>query len=66
MWMLFSGSSVQVDTSIVFLILFADAYNILQEAQKKNISFSSVVYINLIKALLAEGSLEKAIKVKNM
>lgn len=66
MWMLIYGTLEQVDTSIVFLILFAEAYNILLEAEKKDIILQSLGYSTLIKALLGEGCLEKAIKVKDM
>ncbi|CAM4552588.1 leucine-rich PPR motif-containing protein, mitochondrial [Caretta caretta] len=43
-----------------------EAYNILLEAQKKDIMFPPSAYSTLIKALLAEGCLEEAIKVKNI
>nr|XP_006138247.1 leucine-rich PPR motif-containing protein, mitochondrial-like [Pelodiscus sinensis] len=43
-----------------------EAYNILLEEQKKDIMFPSFTYSILIKALLAEGCLEKAINVKNI
>lgn len=58
--------SIQTDMLIIFLILFVEAYNVLLEAQKKNIMLDSVGYSAFIKVLLSEGYLEKALKVKNM
>lgn len=43
-----------------------EAYNILLEAEKKDIILQSLGYSTLIKALLGEGCLEKAIKVKDI
>nr|XP_005296166.1 leucine-rich PPR motif-containing protein, mitochondrial [Chrysemys picta bellii] len=43
-----------------------EAYNILLEAQKKDIMFPLFPYSTLIQALLSEGCLEEAIKVKNI
>uniref|UniRef100_A0ACB8GA32 Uncharacterized protein n=3 Tax=Sphaerodactylus townsendi TaxID=933632 RepID=A0ACB8GA32_9SAUR len=43
-----------------------EAYNILLEAQKEDITFDSHGYSHLIKALLSEGFLEKALKVKSI
>ncbi|KAL8185305.1 UNVERIFIED_CONTAM: hypothetical protein K2H54_045528 [Gekko kuhli] len=43
-----------------------EAYNILLEAQKKDIMLDSLGYSVLIRALLSEGCLEKALQVKNM
>uniref|UniRef100_A0A8C3SNC6 Leucine-rich PPR motif-containing protein, mitochondrial n=1 Tax=Chelydra serpentina TaxID=8475 RepID=A0A8C3SNC6_CHESE len=61
------ATSMQCDIAIVFFfILCVEAYNILLEAQKKYIMFPPSAYSTLIKALLAEGCLEEAIKVKNI
>ncbi|XP_060610370.2 leucine-rich PPR motif-containing protein, mitochondrial [Anolis sagrei] len=43
-----------------------EAYNILLEAEKKDIVFQGLGYSNLIRALLGKGHLEKALKVKNI
>ncbi|XP_053167851.1 leucine-rich PPR motif-containing protein, mitochondrial isoform X2 [Hemicordylus capensis] len=43
-----------------------EAYSILLGVEKKDIMLDSGVYSHLIKALLAQGCLEKAIKVKNI
>ncbi|XP_074079043.1 leucine-rich PPR motif-containing protein, mitochondrial [Macrotis lagotis] len=43
-----------------------DAYAIFLEAQKKNVVFSALVYSSVIKLLLANGSLDEALNVKNI
>ncbi|XP_072491840.1 leucine-rich PPR motif-containing protein, mitochondrial isoform X2 [Notamacropus eugenii] len=43
-----------------------DAYAIFLEAQKKNVVFSALVYSTVIKLLLASGSLDEALNVKNI
>uniref|UniRef100_A0A8C0HAJ3 Leucine-rich PPR motif-containing protein, mitochondrial n=1 Tax=Chelonoidis abingdonii TaxID=106734 RepID=A0A8C0HAJ3_CHEAB len=55
-----------VTSQLFFFILIVEAYNILLEAQKKDIMFPASAYSTLIKALLAEGCLEEALKVKNI
>ncbi|XP_020856902.1 leucine-rich PPR motif-containing protein, mitochondrial isoform X1 [Phascolarctos cinereus] len=43
-----------------------DAYAIFLEAQKKNVVFSALAYSTVIKLLLASGSLDEALNVKNI
>ncbi|XP_015265641.1 PREDICTED: leucine-rich PPR motif-containing protein, mitochondrial [Gekko japonicus] len=43
-----------------------EAYNVLLEAQKKGIMLDSLGYSVLIRTLLSEGCLEKALQVKNI
>ncbi|XP_043839410.1 leucine-rich PPR motif-containing protein, mitochondrial [Dromiciops gliroides] len=42
-----------------------DAYAIFLEAEKKNVVFSPLAYSSVIKLLLASGSLDEALNVKN-
>ncbi|XP_068927709.1 leucine-rich PPR motif-containing protein, mitochondrial isoform X2 [Petaurus breviceps papuanus] len=43
-----------------------DAYAVFLEAQKKNVVFSALAYSTVIKLLLASGSLDEALNVKNI